>query len=61
MCVILIVCIIYLFFHNIICVNCDVCEYYIYNITLYNLIIRNIENLLHVCILLKQVNDVSSI
>ena len=65
MCVILIAYVTYLFCHNIICVNCDVCEcvhvYYEYNITLYNLIIRNIENLLHVCILLKKVNDVSSI
>ena len=45
MCVILIVCIIYLFCHNIIFVNCNVCEcvrvYYKYNETLYNLIIRN--------------------
>ena len=44
MCVILIVCVIYLFSHNIIFVNCNVCEcvhiYYKYNITLYNLIIR---------------------
>ena len=44
MCVILIVFVIYLFYHNIICVNCDMCEcvhvYYKYNITLYNLIIR---------------------
>ena len=37
-------CMRYLFYYNIICVNCDVCEcvhvYYKYNITLYNLIIR---------------------
>ena len=44
MCVILIVYVIYLFCHNIIFVNCNVCEcvrvYYKYNKTLYNLIIR---------------------
>ena len=58
MCVILIAYVTYLFCHNIICVNCDVCEYvhvyYEYNITLYNLIIKNTKSLLHVCILLKK-------
>ena len=58
MCVILIAYVTYLFCHNIICVNCDVCEYvhvyYEYNITLYNLIIKNTKRLLHVCILLKK-------
>ena len=38
MCFILIVCVIFLFCYNLICMN--VCVWYKYNITLYNLIIR---------------------
>ena len=65
MCVILIVFVIYLFYHNIICVNCDVCEcvhvYYKYNITLYNLRIRKYRAFVTCVYILKKVNDVSSI
>ena len=67
MCVILIVCVNYLFCHNIICVNCNVCEcvcvYYKYNITLYNLIIRKYREFV-TCVYIvkkKKKNDVSSI
>ena len=65
MCVILIVCVLYLFYHNIICVNCDVCEcmhvYYKCNITLYNLRIRKYGVFVTCVYIVKKVNDVSSI
>ena len=65
MCVILVVYVIYLFCHNIICVNCDVCEsvciYYKYNITLYNLRIRKYGVFVTCVYIVKKVNDVSSI
>ena len=65
MCVILIVCVLYLFYHNIICVNCDVCEcmhvYYKCNITLYNLRIRKYGAFVTCVYIVKKVNDVSSI
>ena len=62
MCVILIVCVLYLFYHNIICVNCDVCEcmhvYYKCNITLYNLRIRKYGVFVTCVYIVKKVNDV---
>ena len=65
MCVILIAYVTYLFCHNIICVNCDVCEYvhvyYEYNITLYNLIIRKYREFVTCVYIVKKVNDVSII
>ena len=65
MCVILIVCVLYLFYHNIICVNCDVCEcmhvYYKCNITLYNLRIKKYGAFVTRVYFVKKVNDVSSI
>ena len=65
MCVILIVCVLYLFYHNIIFVNCDVCEcmhvYYKCNITLYNLRIRKYGVFVTCVYIVKKVNDVSSI
>ena len=65
MCVILIVCVLYLFYHNIICVNCDVCEcmhvYYKCNITLYNLRIKKYGAFVTRVYIVKKVNDVSSI
>ena len=65
MCVILIVCVNYLFCHNIICVNYDGCEsvriYYKYNITLYNLIIRKYKEFVTCVYIVKKINDVSRI
>ena len=65
MCVILIVRVLYLFYHNIICVNCDVCEcmhvYYKCNITLYNLRIKKYGVFVTCVYIVKKVNDVSSI
>ena len=59
---ILIVYITYLFFHNTICVNCDVCEcvhvYYKYNITLYNLRIIKYREFVTCVYVVKKVNDV---
>jgi len=55
----------YLFCHNIIFVNCDVCEcvhvYYEYNIILYNSIIRKYREFVTCVYIVKKVNDVSII